>query len=346
MKQISRTAEKTYLLLTVDTEASMYRGKPLPISKMVYGEIGGEEYGIARIMDICEGYGVKATFFVSVLESLHFGEGIIKEVCEKIYDRGHDVQLHIHPNWKYDRMFMWEYSLNEQVEIIKDAKEIFFKCLGKYPIAHRAGGLAADYNTLKALKENKIPVDSSFALGYPFCKLNSGFPAKNALCNSEGVLEVPITTFSQLKFGSFKSYRNFDINADTLSELKYVVKSAKRRYLRVVTLLMHSFSFLTRNKDRTEFRSNLKDLKKFELFLKFLKNDSDIKVITFKELYNLYTQNPELLEGKDYLPHTGIIYTSLRACKRFNASWKNKFFVFLILFVVILLMVLMLIFCK
>lgn len=335
-------SDKTYVLLTVDTEASMYKGRALPISKMVYGRVDGQEYGISRIMDICEMHGFRATFFISVLEYLHFGEEAIKEVGKNIYKRGHDVQLHIHPNWKYDRRFMWEYTLAEQIEIIRDAKEIFFKWLGKYPIAHRAGGLSANYNTLKALKENKIPIDSSMAFGYSFCKLNHKLPIKNATYISEGILEVPVTSFSQLRFGPFKSYRNFDVNADTLNELIYVIKSAKRKGLRIVTLLMHSFSFLTRNKDRTKFWPNLKDLKKFELFLKFLKNDSNIEIITFKDLYHLYTRDLGLLEGEDYLPHTGIVYTFLRACERFKTSWKNKLFVSLLLFVVILLIVLML----
>ena len=106
---------KHYILLTVDTEASMHAGKPLPVSKMVYGEVNGDFYGISRIMSICDKYGFKATFFVSVLEYLHYGQDEIKKIYETIHERGHDVQLHIHPNWKYKDRFLWQYPLREQV---------------------------------------------------------------------------------------------------------------------------------------------------------------------------------------------------------------------------------------
>ena len=57
-----------YLLLTVDTEGSLHNGKPLPLEAMVYGHVDGGEFGIGRIMDLCDARGAKATFFVSALE--------------------------------------------------------------------------------------------------------------------------------------------------------------------------------------------------------------------------------------------------------------------------------------
>ena len=329
---------KTYVLLTIDTEASMHIGKPLPIAKMIYGDINGKQYGISKIMDICEQYGFKATFFVSVLESLHYGEEHIKKVCKSIYNRGHDVQLHIHPNWKYDYRFMWEYSVDEQTSLIKEGKELFHSWIGEYPIAHRAGGLAANRATLIALERNGIPVDSSMVRGSSFCKLEGVLPTQNAICVSDGVIEVPVTSFTQIKLGDLKLYRTLDINADTLSELIHVTKAAKKKGIRTVNLLMHSFSFLTRSKDRTKFKPNLADMNKFERYLKFLKNEPDIEVITIKDLYNLYSSNPKALDGIDYVPYSGFIRTFARIFKHFRISWKNKLLVFLIFAAIIIIL--------
>lgn len=313
--------DKTYILLTVDTEASMYKGRPLPISKMVYGEIDGQEYGISKIMDICEMYGFRATFFISVLEYLHFGEEAIKEICRDIYKRGHDVQLHTHPKWKYDRKFMWEYTMDEQAEIIQEGKEKIHQWIGVEPIAHRAGGFGANYDTLPALQRNGILIDCSLASHYPFCKLNDNSLRENTVFLIGGVVEVPLTVFTQFRLGNIRPYRNFDLNADTLSELINVIKQGRRGGIKTLTLLLHSFSLLNRDKTRTKFEPNLKDLTKFEKLLNYIKNDSNLEVITIKDFYHLYNKNPESFQSPDFVPNSGLVRTFVRCCKHFNSRY-------------------------
>jgi len=340
-------SDKFYIFITVDTEASMYRGRPLPISKMIYGDVNSEYYGISKIMDILDDYSLKATFFVSVLEYLYFGEKEIEKVCKTIDERGHDVQLHIHPQWKVKKKFLWECDLETQIRLIKEGKELLYKWLGKYPIAHRAGGLSADENTLFALKLNHIPIDSSMAFGYPYCKLNEVLPTKNSLCTWDSIIEIPVTTFTQLKLGKFRSYRNLDINADTFDELIRILKLAKKKGLSTLTLLMHSFSFLHRNKDRSEFKPNYQIIRKFERFLDFItKNSNEMQVTTFKDFYSTCSSNSILFNDISYIPYTGISLTFKRTLKNFRRGWKNKIFVLLTIIISVGLVILFILLLK
>ena len=99
--------QKINILLTVDTEA--HKGSN-PVKDWIYGEFKGKEYGIPLIMNICEQYGIKATFFIDVPEAWTWSDKIIQEVGNKILQRGHDLQLHIHPDHitKQPKLFLWE----------------------------------------------------------------------------------------------------------------------------------------------------------------------------------------------------------------------------------------------
>lgn len=319
--------KKTYIIFTIDTETDILNGRIIPISKMVYGEVDGEYYGITRLMDFCEKYNCKATFFVSTYESHILGEVEMKKVCNEIFTRGHDVQLHTHPKWITQERFMWNHPLEKQEALLTDGKEAIKRWTGEYPIAHRAGGFGADHNTLQALSSVSIPVDSS-NIGSPFCKLDTGYFKQNTIqMSAEGVIELPITHFAQFKIGQFQPIKPFDINANTLSELKFVISAAKANNINPLTLLMHSFSFLHRNKDRTNFTPNKCDLKKFERLLQFIAKDKDLEVVTVKEFYKRYRKNPQLFQGREYLPVSGYFRTIIRAFRYINRGKGNQLIV-------------------
>ena len=320
---------KTSVVLTVDVEASFYRDIPLSFPTRVYGEIEGQFYGVPRIMDICDKYGVKATFFVNVYEYKIYGEEKLKELCAYISNRGHDVQLHTHPMCAYDRKrgYMTDYSLEEQTEIIADGKSLLQKWIGKSPIAHRAGDFAADKNTLEALRRNDIMIDSSLALGWPLCKLNDSFSTKNQIVTIDGILEVPITVFYQFKIGRYRSLRQVDIDADSCLELKYVLNKACKSGMKVAIVLLHSFSFLKWDKYKVRHRPDYADMKRFDLLLKYITGNEQLEVITMEGLAQRYLSNPEVISGAGEIPKTGWFITLHRALLGVHKSWKNLAFV-------------------
>jgi len=58
-------------------------------------------------------------------------------------------------------------------------------------LTHRAGHYSANLNTIKALKENDILIDSSYYYGHPNCKLKHG--VVNQPFDILGVTELPVS---------------------------------------------------------------------------------------------------------------------------------------------------------
>jgi peptidoglycan/xylan/chitin deacetylase (PgdA/CDA1 family) len=317
MKKVSREKQsesKTYVLLTVDTEADIHQGRIIPLEQMVYCRINGSEYGIHRMMDLADRFNATMTFFVSVFEHRRMGLEPIKRVCKEINQRGHEVQLHTHPNWNYKHRFMWGYPLEKQIELIREGKEVIYECIGRYPLAHRAGGFGANEETIVALRENDIKVDSTFLFGR-YSRLNPSKFKLNGVSEFNGVLEIPVTVFNQFKIGKIKPKRAFDINANSLAELKFVLNSAKKSGLPFVNLLMHSFSFVHFGKDRKNFKPNYHDLKKFEELLRYINEQDGFEVIGIEEYYQKITSDKSLLPNIEIVPTSGIFRTCLRACR-------------------------------
>ena len=172
--KFKKNQNKIRVFITVDTEHSIggafYKPNLSPIGndKRIYCKINGKDYGIPLIMDILDAYQLKATFFLEVLNKYYFGEEESREVCQYIIKRGHDPQLHIHPNYQNFKKESWvnldekskfsdlmaNYNLNDQIELIAEGKDLLTKYGVERPIAFRAGCFGADFNTLAALKEN------------------------------------------------------------------------------------------------------------------------------------------------------------------------------------------------
>lgn len=317
------------ILVTVDVEASSYTGKPLPYSKMVDGEIDGEYFGVSAIMDICEKFGAKGTFFVDVFEYANVGRQRLKDTCRDIKRRGHSVELHTHPSRIWDRMCMKDYSLQEQIEIIRKGKDLLHEWTGEPPVAHRAGSFGANADTMAALKESGFRVDSSSFFSYKHCRLN--LPTINQVSEYGGILQVPPTLFTALRLGPFMIIRNLDIDTCTFSELKHVIDKGRKKGLKAATILLHSFSFIRRNADSTEFSPDRADRDRFVRVMKYLADSPGVRFVTMKQLYENYTQKPEQYAGKDFMPHSGFLRTFIRACKRWRTSRKNLFFLIVVL---------------
>ena len=198
-----------YLLITIDAEAA--HGYT-PMESHMWGRIdqGTKEYGVILISELCERFGMKATYFLDVYAHAYYGKDALRTVATTLDQRGHDVQLHTHPAWfqdkrdhralrtmkaqcscfPADKYWMNLNSLEEQVEILQHGKDLLEDWLEKPVIAHRAGAYALDINTIHALRTVGIPVDSSMYHSHPHCKVTW---SKNQLIEEDGIVEVPVT---------------------------------------------------------------------------------------------------------------------------------------------------------
>jgi len=311
----------------VDTEASFGGLRPLPPETRVWGRLAGGVWGIERIMDCCERRGMRATFFVNSLEALHYGEDHIRAVCATALGRGHDAQLHVHPIWlggPYRHKALTSYGHAEQRAAIERARDIFVRAAGAEPLAHRAGGLAINADTLRALASLGIRYDASVALGHCDYALGGGAAPANVPRRLGPVVEVPVTTFAQVRLGPWAPRRNLDLNACSLSELLFVVRRAAEDGAAAVSLLMHSFSFLAWDRELSECWPAEAELHKFERFLDAVAAHPGLEVVTFRGLVERLEADPALLDGPDLEPTSGLLRTYRRSWERFGSGWKSK----------------------
>jgi peptidoglycan/xylan/chitin deacetylase (PgdA/CDA1 family) len=291
-----------YVIITIDTENL----QSLLIQQKYNTNLINKN--VKQIVSSLDKYNLKGNFFVNVYESKVFGEDEIKNVCKYLNQREHDVGLHTHPVWSFDRkrVEMYEYDLEEQVKIIQHGKELIKKWIGKYPIAHRAGGYSANIDTLKSLKINDIPIDSSNFCYYPNCKLNI---TKNKIVEVEGVIEIPVNVFTrinQIRFGPFKTIKRkikkVDIDWDSYSEITNFIEISKKENIRLINIFLHSYSVIN-SKKIPSIVDNYENIEKFEKILETIKKDDEIQVITINKFYKLFKKNMQDFIGSDIVPN-------------------------------------------
>ena len=85
--------KKTIVTITVDTEFSTHKE-----DMGIFGRIGNQEYGVPKLLELLDGHGFKATFFLDVYTNKKGYLDSFKEICRELKHKGHDLQLHTHPD--------------------------------------------------------------------------------------------------------------------------------------------------------------------------------------------------------------------------------------------------------
>ncbi|HIE14980.1 TPA: hypothetical protein EYP70_06880 [Candidatus Bathyarchaeota archaeon] len=280
------------------------------VNELIFGRLkNGDVLGFEKIIEICDSKGMRSNFFIDVCEVEKYGHNTWQNICHTIKEQGHEVELHTHPRrfYNHGREHLWEYSLSEQVEILKYGRKLIKEWTGENPVAHRAGAYGINEDTFVALRENEIPIDSSSFYGHPNCK---AVVTKNKIVEHNGIVEIPVTVLRRVrrvKLGNWVlkqqlSFVKTDIDWANLDELKSFVQQAKGNNVKVMTLFLHSYSLLKYDRSFTHFEPDWNDIEKLNKFLNFVANDPEIKVITMREFYEMYQQNPEQFIGSDYVP--------------------------------------------
>ena len=258
--RVTLSTVRNRVFITVDTEHSIggafadARLKPVGNEKRIFGRFGDRQLGIPLIMDIADTYGMRITFFVEVLNKHYFGSEETKDVCKYILDRGHDVQLHLHPNYLNFKMadpqrreftdLIGEYPVERQMDFLYEGIGSLTQYGAPRPIAFRAGCFGANECTLRALRDCGFVVDSSYNRSYlgNSCLLED--KGINDLTLLDGIWELPITNF--IEHTGIRSARHIpmDINGASADEMKFVLRQAKISGPRSITIIMHSFSFI------------------------------------------------------------------------------------------------------
>ncbi len=289
------------VILTIDTEFSTHKD-----NLGIWCEFDGQKYGLTKILEICQEYGVKATFFVDVYQK----EREIRRACDQILAQGHEIQLHTHPNWCFDRnrQNLSRYTLAEQTEIIAFGKQRLIEWTGIVPTAHRAGDFGVNLDTLKALQNNQIFNDFSYYWNWPDCELSQQIDLKNQVTRLNSILEVPVTCFYMPGSNGFVNYRLIHIN-EPFFLLKYLFQEFKRIHMQTIVITLHSFSFINCNERRIgkfsprQIYWPLKqNVLKFHRLMKLIKSDKDFKCITAGEFCKIANKDIDLVKNPVEIP--------------------------------------------
>ena len=287
------------IVITVDVEAGNNCGIGREIQTCIYGSFGNQSAGISEMMDIGDEVGVKISFFVDVMEIYAYGNQLI-QVMQDIDSRGHDVQLHFHPsmvnstNWEIIQnseewnesgatkdTYMTCWDQNTADFWFNRAMEIFDEANISRPIAYRSGAYRYCDTIIQAMANNNMTQSynyNTFSSGRQ--NFNAGF-LHNFQWENE-VYEFPITYVKDEDGGLSISSRidesTWTIPVNETFERYYEDQSSYR----VMTMILHSFSFLDRNETGQYY---LKDETKLNNFRNFMDNlSNEYTIVSASEL--------------------------------------------------------------
>lgn len=158
--------------------------------------------GLGIILDCARRHGIGLTFFLEALGATRWGCGHLTRLGTLLRDQGHDVQLHLHPvaalldgfDSRLDTM--WRHDAGTQAMMMRMGLDQFARAGLDVPTVFRAGNLAANEDTLAAMRVTGLRIGSNRDLDEKSSiesKLNGYFPVLNDVSEREGVVDVPVS---------------------------------------------------------------------------------------------------------------------------------------------------------
>lgn len=267
----------TPVFLTVDTEfAWRHHAAGLDVETIYARSLEpagvGLGYQLARLAE----HGLKACFFVDPMPALVFGLSPIQRMVETILAAGQEVQLHLHPNWTgaeagdrgahYGRFQMHEYTLAEQTGLITGAIDLLVAAGAPRPIAFRAGGYAANADTLRALAALGFVYDSSHNGAEP-AESRIGLPPSRIAPIEQELIEVPVTVIEDAP----GMWRTFQLCALSGLETEAALDHAAAHGHAAVTIVSHGFELA----NRLGTRANAVHVRRFDTLCRLLAARAD-----------------------------------------------------------------------
>jgi hypothetical protein len=246
----------------VDTECAEERiigGKLQPAmgyDLRVFGRFANQAraLGIEYICDEWARHGHRATFYVEALGARSFGKAGLREACDIIRTRAHDVQVHAHP---CQEDAFWHTSgraepLADDMSAHDRAGQaaILQRCIANLGecgvpidslVSFRAGNFGANNQTWEAIADAGLKISSSYNLGYRHKSVFTWPRAESGLFRpNEHVWELPMTVFSQ----RFAGVRHLQVTACAIGEIVNTLEWCHRHGIDDVMMLTHSFEYL------------------------------------------------------------------------------------------------------
>lgn len=235
---------KPVSFLSFDVEALSGRAENNHIDRLMWGKFDGVEYGVRKICQILDDYGLRGNFLIDLSACAMHGDRQVAEVGNFILSKGHELHTHLHSEWLL-RSWGVKGNFNGPPGLDQLDAEVNRRCLGyvkfkfnqlfgKMPEVFRGGGFTFNEHTVKAAgelgfrclsnfntrrHEKMLSVDETIAHNEPFRWSN-------------GVIELPVDFSPEpLSFDINKYFGWFDRVRD-------------RKRIKTFNLTMHSWSLL------------------------------------------------------------------------------------------------------
>ncbi len=306
---------KQRIMISIDVEAPLGSDG---VDNLIYCKTASGEYGINFLMDCFDKYGYKGLFFVDVAEAWEYGQEPIEKVIKHIVSRGHEVGVHLHPDrmGDKDRKFLWQYSYDEQYEMIKKCTDFYRRAVGKFPKSFRAGRYGADDNTVKALASLGYEIDMSYFYRRKTCRISKQ-ESINGLFQMEGLIEVPVTSYKSFQFFKYVRHDKLDFSMP-FSEFQHVLKKAKKENsVAICSFFLHSFSLVNWRKDPDHPKANKSAIKKLLRELEYISSCDSFDVVTEEDVSGIYNEVSHDSATKTLLDlsknPTSLLYFTIRA---------------------------------
>ena len=268
--------------ITVDTETwcggwdDIDSKFPQAFKSYIYGRTSKGDYGLPFQLKLLNDHELKAVFFVEPLFSKRFGQAALEEIVGLIHEGNQHVELHLHSEWtdesneiifphiKEKREHLKFFSRQEQAELIAIGKQLLESAGCDSLSAFRAGSFGANDDTLHAVADNGLTIDSSYNYCIDDCDIVS-LEDIHLPTSTHGILEVPMTTFID---GTGRR-RHAQLTACSFAELKTGFNQAHQHQWPAFVLLSHSFELLKPGFSQPDFTV----IRRFEKLCTFLSDN-------------------------------------------------------------------------
>lgn len=258
------------VILSADIEFSINGALASPATatplglECVYRRRDGQDQGLGFILSTLAKHGLPGTFFLETLCARFFGPEPVAELAQRILAAGsNEVELHLHPEWRYFNGPGWREELtarlatgwtahgmiaklpSEELDgLVGEASRWFAEAMGRPPRAFRSGSLSVAAGLYPVLAKHGIGLSSSIGLACqppaePELHLSHG------VGEQAGVREIPVTSFCDWQLGSRRHLRLFTIIGSSLRQMRALLEAAAERGEGPIVMLTHAAEFST-----------------------------------------------------------------------------------------------------
>ncbi len=247
------------VFLTFDVEiwcdgwSDLDRKFPDAFRRYVYGRSRHGDCALPLTLRILQDHGLRGTFFVEPLFAMRFGLEPLREVVGLLLSAKQDVQLHLHPEWVDEasppllpaatskRPNLSQYSLDEQIALLRLGKGLLESAGAVPPCAFRAGNYACSRETLTALNVAGLRFDSSVNPSRPWSGSDLSLDERGQrILDIDGIVEYPITVF----FDRPRHLRQVQVGSSSLAEMTYLLRRAAEQPRNAFVIVSHNFEML------------------------------------------------------------------------------------------------------